>query len=62
MNNKQTNPKRLFGNKRSAKEQEIHERHVKARRSYEEDMDLHEEFIHKLNRENGIGVKESVQN
>lgn len=61
MNDKETNPSKLFGNKRSAKEQEIHERHVQARRTYEEEMDRHEDYIHHLNRENGIGRKRNVQ-
>lgn len=61
MNNKEVKPSKLFGNKRSAQEQEIREREIKARRSYEAEMDRHEKYIHHLNRENGIGVKSNVQ-
>lgn len=61
MNYKQTNTRHLFGNKRSAKEQKIHEHHVKARRSYDAEMDRYEDYIHHLNSDNGIGRKLDVQ-
>ena len=61
MNHKQTNPSKLFGNKRSAQEQAIHDRQLKSKLTWDEEMDRHEAHIHHLNRENGIGVKKNVQ-
>ena len=61
MKNKQTNPSNLFGNRRSAQEQAIHDRQVQSKLTWDEEMDRHEEYIHHLNRENGIGVKKDVQ-
>ena len=61
MNHKQTNPRTLFGNKRSAQEQAIHYRQLKSKLTWDEEMDRHEAHIHHLNRENGIGVKKNVQ-
>lgn len=50
----------LFPN-RLTKEEEIRKRELEARRSYDEEMDRHEAYIHHLNRENGLGRKSNVQ-
>lgn len=57
---KQKSTSHLFPN-RLTKEEEIRKRDLEARRSYEAEMDRHEDYIHHLNRENGIGVKRNVQ-